>query len=96
MRFAGEGEEHMYLAANEFTQELKKAPEWMLTIDADSARLLVLRTRDKPMGQWSLYYSPDPLKMTAEEWLDFNQTVELIAELRRQDRLHDQPEQSNH
>jgi hypothetical protein len=95
MRFAAEGEEHQFLAGNEFIKELKRAPEWLVYTDADSARFLVLKVRDRPLGPWTVYYSPDPLKMTHEEWLDFNQTVETVCELRRLDRLHDRPEQHN-
>ena len=89
MRFADEGEEHKYLAANEFIQELKKAPEWMLNTDPDSAGLMILKVRDRPLGPWTDYCSPDPLLMTIDEWTDFNHAVAYVAELRRQERTND-------
>ena len=92
MRFAAEGEEHKYLAANEFIQELKNAPEWLLYTTNQLNGGITLRVRDRSMGPWKDYYSPDPMKMTAEEWLEFVQTIEAVAELRRADILHDMPE----
>ena len=51
MRFANEGEEHKYLAGNEFIQELKKAPESLLYTDPDSARVMILKVRERRWGR---------------------------------------------
>lgn len=86
MRFAGEDEEHRYLAANEFIQELKRAPEWMVSTSSNYNGFIILQTREKPIGAWRIYYSPDPLQMSAETWLEFVETVNLIAQTRRQEK----------
>ena len=95
MRFAAGGEEHKYLAANEFIQELKKAPEWMIHTNLAEG-VVVLRVRDRPMSPWKEYYSPNLTEMAPEDFHEFEHAVETIADMRRQDRLHDKPEQPNH
>ena len=64
------------LTADEFIKEFKKAPEWRIYVNANTNGSATLRVRDLPLGPWTDYRSPDALKMTAEEWLEFVRTVE--------------------
>jgi hypothetical protein len=80
------------LCIDDFLKELKKAPEWMIYGQDGVNHYIILRVRDKPMGPWTEYWSPDPITMTPEEWLDFTQTIELFCEIKRQDRRPAKPE----
>lgn len=86
MRFAKKGEEHRYLAGNEFIKKMQNAPEWMVS-KHHIYNYLVLRIRDKPTDPWQEYYSPDPINMSTEEWLGFIQEMKLVSDLRKMDRI---------
>jgi hypothetical protein len=94
MNFLQENQQSVQvLCVDYFFKELKKAPEWM--VYTPDGLNVVLRIRNEPLGPWTEYQSPDPLTMTAEEWLDFTQTVRLICETKRQERFDEEPEQPN-
>lgn len=86
-----QNEEETFLAADKFIQELKKAPEWMVYGDPSTERI-VLRVRASPAVDWLEFRSSNVLEMGESDWMTFNQNVEHIVNMKRIDRLHEQPE----